>query len=320
MTAPIIDVHAHLAPALTKPLDGVETGEDGRLVIDGHRAGIPDLYDAGRLAASLAGHGLDGAWVCAPPPMYRQGMDPAATDVWVRALDAGMRRRIAGQPSLRLLSYLPLDRPKVAQSLVAETVDVDDADVSVGWTASAGGGSLPLDDAALDPLWGQLEEAGRPVLLHPGESPDRRLDAFYLSNLLGNPVETGVAAGQLILGGVLARHPGLRIVLVHCGGVVPAVVGRWARGVATRRPGIPESTADPREAVRGLWVDTLAHSAELIDLALTVFGADRLVLGSDYPFPMGVDDPFESVAHLDPEMRSAIARNAAALLGEGDAR
>lgn len=319
MTAAIIDVHTHLAPALTEPVDGVGTDARGRLVIDGHRVGIAGLYDADRLATSLAGYGLDSAWVSAPPPTYRQGMDPAGTHAWVRALDAGMRRRIAGRPSLALLSYLPLDQPEVAQSVVAEIVEAEQAPGGVGWTACAGGASAPLDDAALDPLWDQLEEIGRPILLHPGESPDHRLDAFYLSNLLGNPVETAVAAGQLILGGVLARHSRLRIVLVHCGGVLPAVVGRWARGVSTQRPGIPERTADPRATVRGLWADTLAHSAAVLDLALAVFGCDRLVLGSDYPFPMGVDNPFESVAHLDPEVRAAIAGNAAALLDTGGA-
>lgn len=310
MTVPIIDVHAHLAPRLAAPVDGVVTGEDGQLVIDGHRVGVPGLYDAGRLAASLAGHGLDRAWVSAPPPTYRQGLDTGATDTWVRALDEGMRARVSATPALDLLTYLPLDQPTVARGFASEITH------SVGWTATAGGASQPLHDPALDPLWQRLEDMGKPILLHPGHSPDARLGEFYLSNLLGNPVETGVAAAQLLLGGVLDNHPGLKIVLVHCGGIVPAVVGRWARGVETRRPGISAGTTSPLDRVRSLWVDTIGHHPALLDLALDVFGPDRLVLGSDYPFPMGVENPFEAIAHLDPETRAAIGRNGAVLLRE----
>lgn len=99
---------------------------------------------------------------------------------------------------------------------------------------------------------------------------------------------------------MLTRRPDLRVVLVHCGGVVPSLVGRWARGVATDRPGIAPGTEDPAVVVRRLWTDCLAHAPEVVDLARVTFGDDHLLLGSDYPFPMGVDDPFETVAHLSP--------------------
>jgi aminocarboxymuconate-semialdehyde decarboxylase len=191
--------------------------------------------------------------------------------------------------------------------------EVTDTESIAGWTASAGGGSVALDDPGLEPLWHVLEECGLPLLLHPGESPDRRLQDHYLGNLLGNPVETGIAVAQLLLGGVLDRHPGLRVVLVHCAGVVPALVGRWARGVQTRRPGIAAGTRDPRQTLRSLWTDCLAHSAATVDLALEVMGPGRLVLGSDYPFPMGLDNPYESIAHLEPDLRDRIALNATSL-------
>ena len=306
----LADVHTHLAPLLRHAVDGVREDGDGRLVIDGHRVGIPGLYDASRLARHLVVNGLDRAWVSAPPPLYRQGMGPAQTRVWVRALDDGLRARLDGEPALDRLTYLPFDEPAVALELVE---DIED---SLGWTASAGGGSAALDDPALEPVWSALEARHKPLVLHPGESPDPRLGPHYLSNLLGNPVETGVAAAQLLLGGVLSGHPDLLIVLVHCGGVVPAVIGRWSRGVATRRPGIAPDTADPATTVRLLWSDCLAHQPEVVDLARATFGDDHLLLGSDYPFPMGLDDPFEALAHLPAELRRRIAGNAEALIAK----
>jgi aminocarboxymuconate-semialdehyde decarboxylase len=285
------DVHTHLAPLLPDAVEG----------------GHPGLYDVQRLVQRLADNGIDRAWVSAPPPFYRQGLQPEQTRVWVRALDNGLRARLANESTLDRLTYLPFDRPGVALELVEEVTD------SVGWTASAGGGSVALDDPALEPVWSVVDGRRKPLLLHPGETPDARLDRHYLSNLLGNPVETGLAAAQLALGGVLRRHPDLMIILVHCGGVVPSVVGRWSRGVATQRPGIAPDTEDPVLAIRRLWSDCLAHSPDLVDLARVTFGDDHLLLGSDYPFPMGLDNPFDAVAHLPAELRRRIASNAEAL-------
>ncbi|MEV6240767.1 amidohydrolase family protein [Lentzea sp. NPDC051838] len=303
------DVHTHLAPLMGCEVDGVEE-VGGRLVVDGHRVGVPGLYDAGALARHLAVNGVDRAWVSAPPPLYRQHLDAERTREWVRALDDGLRARVASEPALDRLTYLPFDRPEIAFELVSDISD------SVGWTASAGGGSLALDDPSFEPLWAAVAARRKPLLLHPGESPDQRLDRHYLGNLLGNPVETGLATAQLVLGGVLTRHPGLMIILVHGGGVVPSVVARWARGVSTSRPGIT-TVEDPLQVVRRLWSDCLVHRPELVDLAISTFGADHLLLGSDYPFPMGLDNPFEPLAGLDPELRSRIAGNADVIMRAG---
>ena len=313
MTGSIIDVHTHLLPDLgdASQMNGVQIHEDGLLTVGGHRLGMPALYDAGALAQFVVRNALDAAWVSPPPPMYRPFLEAVEAEDWVRALNDGMRRRVDGHEGLRRLNYLPLDHADVAVALAKELADDQGA---VGWTASAGGTSEALDAPELEPLWQLLEDLGRPILLHPGESPDARLAPHYLSNLLGNPVETGLAVAQLVLGGVLDRHPDLRIVLVHCAGVVPALVGRWSRGVATDRPGIAAGTTDPAQTVRLLWTDCLAHHPSVVNLALDVMGADRLVLGSDYPFPMGVDNPFDSIAHLDAELRSQIAGNAQSLL------
>ncbi|MFC0542697.1 amidohydrolase family protein [Kutzneria chonburiensis] len=302
---PSTDVHTHLAPILERPVDGVDQ-RDGRLVIDGHLLGAPGLYDASRLAKHLAGNGIERAWVSAPPPLYRQGLDRHQTRAWVRALDDGLRARLEHEPMLDRLTYLPLDRPDIALELVEDVRDC------LGWTGSAGGGSPALDDPALEPLWSAIAAQRKPLLLHPGESPDTRLQRHYLSNLLGNPVETGLAAAQLVFG-VLTRHPELRIVVVHCGGIVPALVGRWSRGVATNRPGIAPGTPDPAATVRLLWSDCLGHGPGVVDLARATFGDEHLLLGSDYPFPMGLDDPYQAIAHLPAELRHRIATNADAL-------
>lgn len=330
-----IDVHTHLAPQLTAEevatLPGV-TRLDERLEIDGQLVGQPKLYQPEALTAWLTSRELDAAVVSIPPPFYRQGLSPQRAAAWVQAVNSGLARAVADEAKLSLAAYLPLDHPELA---VAEfdrlfagnpvgEITVDGARVAsdakwVAVTASAGGGSVSLADPDLEPLWERLASTGCPLVLHPGTADDQRLDPFYLANLLGNPYETAVAAAQLLFGGVLTRFPDLRVVLVHCGGVVPAVVGRWQRGFDTERPGVVPIGTSVRQALRNVWLDCLTHDPGAVDLAVANFGSDRIVLGSDWPFPMGSDDPAALVGHRGAQFVEQVAvENARALFRPAD--
>lgn len=310
-----IDLHTHLAPILSEAeiaeLPGVAV-DGGRLSVDGSPGGPPRLNQPEALEAWLGERSLDAAVVSAPPPFFRQHLPAAESARWVRALNDGIRRAVAGRRRLLPLAYLPLEHPQVA---VAELDHLLTEEGWAGFAASAGGRSISLADPSLEPLWRRLSADGRPVMLHPGSSPDGRLGEFYLANLLGNPYETSVAVAQLIFGEVVVRHPELRFLLVHCGGCVPAVLGRWQRGVDTGRPGVPALAVPLRQAIRSFYIDCLAHDPEVVDLAVSVFGADRMVLGSDWPFPMGSDDPVALLSHRDAGfVRQVGEDNARALL------
>jgi len=313
---PGTDVHTHLAPhldtALIETLDGVEIDTADRLFLDGHPAGPLALYDAGALAGYLAEADLDRALVSVPPPFYRQHLTADQARAWVRAINDGLLTRLEDHPGLNALAYLPLEHPDLA---LEEYERVSRDPRVVGVTAAAGGSSTDLSDPALEPLWKAMDARSTVLLLHPGSVPDGRLSRFYLSNLLGNPSETSVAAAHLVFGGVLARFPELRVVLVHCGGTLSTVVGRWQRGVDSRRPGTTDLPESPRDAVRRLYVDCLAHDPLVVDLAVSTFGEDRLLLGSDWPFPMGVDRPARLVEHRGADfVRRVAVENPAALL------
>jgi aminocarboxymuconate-semialdehyde decarboxylase len=91
------------------------------------------------------------------------------------------------------------------------------------------------------------------------------------------------------MAGVLARHSKLRFCLAHAGGVFPAVVGRLQRGFDTSRPGVDRSVERPRDAARRFYVDSIAHDASCLQMVKEVVGPDRILFGSDWPFPMGAD-------------------------------
>jgi aminocarboxymuconate-semialdehyde decarboxylase len=283
-----IDLHVHLAPA-----SGVDD-----------RRGPAALHDPAALDAYLDRADLAEAIVSIPPPYFRQGLTAAETGVWAQRVNDGLLAAVTDHPRQTPLAYLPLDHPELA---IQEYRRVRADPRFAGVCGAAGGRSASLADARFDPLWALLDADSRLVMLHPGTSPDERLEPFYLSNLLGNPVETAVAAAQLVFGGVLSRHPALRILLVHCGGAVTAVAGRWDRGIATNRPGLHPLPETPGRSLRRFYVDCLAHDPGQVDRAAEVFGPERVVLGSDWPFAMGTDDPRSLVAHRGAAYVDAVA-------------
>jgi aminocarboxymuconate-semialdehyde decarboxylase len=154
-----------------------------------------------------------------------------------------------------------------------------------------------LDDPALEPFWSAAEELDALVLVHPYASVgSERLARYFLSNIVGNPAEETVAAAHLTYGGVLERHPRLKVCLTHGGGFLPYQIGRQDRGynalqgLTARRLGMPPSIIMAR-----FFFDTILHSTEALRFLVDRVGSDRVVLGSDYPFPMGDPEPVATV-------------------------
>lgn len=148
-----------------------------------------------------------------------------------------------------------------------------------------------LDDPAFLPVFERIEALGVPVFLHPlNVIGGERLARYYLHNLLGNPFDTAVAAARLIFGGVLDRFPALRVCLAHAGGVLPYLLGRLDRGHGVR-PECRHLPRPPSAYLRHFLFDTISHSPQALRYLISVAGARRVMLGSDYCFDMGYEDP-----------------------------
>jgi len=185
-------------------------------------------------------------------------------------------------------------------------------------------GSLDLDDRRLEPFWAAAESLGFPVCIHPFEaSPQGPFARYGLSALVGNLFDTGLAATLLVLGGVLERHPGLQVVLYHGGGTFPALLARLQKGYELSpetRSGAPKP---PSEYLDRFWLDTVTFDARWLGYLLGCFGAEQIVLGSDYPLPLGPRDPVAEVRALglsEAEERAVLGGNASRLLGLEGAR
>ena len=156
-----------------------------------------------------------------------------------------------------------------------------------------------LDDPLFEPILAHIEALDLPVFLHPLETiGGDRLKPYFLSNLLGNPIDTGVAAAHLIFGGVLDRHPKLQICLPHGGGVLPMLMGRIDQGWRTRAE-LKHLPQAPSAYLQRFTYDTITHSKPAIELLVKEVGAERVMVGSDYCFTMGYDRPVEFLEQVD---------------------
>jgi aminocarboxymuconate-semialdehyde decarboxylase len=156
-----------------------------------------------------------------------------------------------------------------------------------------------LDESDFEVFWEAAEALGMVVCIHPFEAaPSGALARYFLGNLVGNLYDTGLAAALLIYGGVLERHPKLRIVLYHAGGALPALVGRLDMGyrlVPECRAAIPRP---PSSYLSQFHFDIIAHNRAMLGHLVRTYGADRFVIGTDYPLPAGLAHPVQEVKAL----------------------
>jgi len=281
-----LDVHAHLAPAIPAGARDVEVA-------------ARQLFDPEALRAWMQKHGVAQAWVSVPPPLYRPQLDEGASREWFLYVNESLASFSGG--GLRPLFHLPLEHPALALELASRFGD------GAGFSVPAGGENVAcFSDARLNPLWEHLDARQSFVFVHPGSCCDGRLAPFYLENLLGNPHETTLAIAHLVFSGLRARCPRIRFCFAHGGGAAAMLAGRWQRGFDTARPGVERTLPPPREVLRTLYVDSIVHDPAALAQAAAVFGAGRILFGSDWPFPMGLPDPHEQLAGVDAGLRDLI--------------
>ena len=179
-------------------------------------------------------------------------------------------------------------------------------------------GGRNLHEKALWPVYKRCEELGLPVLMHPVNPLGiERMRNFHMRNLCGNPYEAGIAAASLIFGGVLDAFPELDFMLPHAGGTFPWLIGRYDRGVEVRKE-LAHMKQPASAYLRRFYYDTISHEPRIIRFLIDLVGADRVVVGSDYNFDMGYEQPVDFVEGIpgltERERKLILSDNAARLL------
>ena len=327
-SAPTIDVHAHLLlpeveeavaghPGLAeaRALDARRNGP-AALAVNGPMVGarVPKLTDATVRLTAMDAQGVDIQLVSPSPSHYHYWAEPQLAETVCRLANEGTAAHCAKAPDrLHGLGLVPLQHPDLAVGLLDHALDQGLRGVEISSHAPG----HELSDPAYEPFWSRAEETGALVFLHPfGCSLDERLDQWYLSNTVGQPTENAVALSHLIFSGVLDRHPGLKLIAAHGGGYLPTHIGRSDHAWRAR-PDARGCEREPGSYLKQLYFDSLVHDPQVLRELLRAVGPQRVLLGSDFPFDMGTDDPLGALRAADlpdTDFHSVRGKNAAALL------
>ena len=185
-------------------------------------------------------------------------------------------------------------------------------------------GGRELDDAEFVPFFARAEELQILVMVHPYVRSFHHSSAYYLQNLIGNPVETTRAIASLIFGGVLERFPGLKLLFAHGGGVAPYLIGRWRHGHAHREEPRAKFTGSVDEMFHRLYFDTVLYDRNVLRFLIDSAGADHILLGTDYSGDMSCWREVPELRKLDflseKQKIQILGENAARLLGIGESK
>ena len=252
----------------------------------------PEHWDPKEMLARMDAQRIDLAAV-SPSPLLFHTQWPAepVTALHRRVNDALAELRSAHPTRFAPLGTIPMQDTRAAVAELERCMQLGLSGIEIE-THVAG---RNFDDPGLRPVFAKAAELGAVIFIHPlAVLGADRLRAFYLSNLIGNPTDTAVAVASLLFGGVLDALPGLKLVCAHGGGSTPMLCGRWDHG-ARVRPELAHMTRLPSDVLRQLHFDSLTHSEPALELLVRTAGADRVVLGSDFPYDMGATDPVERI-------------------------
>lgn len=326
---PIIDCHTHLVPAeLARfgqrggllPGMVIEAPDCGRLYRGAKLDRVVDerTWDARRRLRDMDERGVVRQVLSPVPLMFAYDCPLAETLALLRLTNDGIAEVVAAEPQrFSGLGGVPLQDVGAACEEARRVLDeLSLAGIEVGTAA----GAHDLDDPIYEPLWALVEDRGGLVFVHPDERApsSTRLGVGHLITSTAYPSETGIVGAKLIMSGLFARHPRLRMLLAHGGGTLPWLLPRLDR-VWSRTPSLREALPDaPSATARRFWYDTLTYDVANVELLARRVGIERLVIGTDYPFVIAEDPPGEVVrgASLSAtELDAVLNRNAGALLG-----
>lgn len=252
------------------------------------------LYSVERRLADMERTGVERQLLSTVPVMFSYWADPGRTRELARYLNEHLASVVRAHPGrFSGLGTVPLNDPTMAVEELERCVE-DWGMVGVEIGTNIGG--IDLDDERFRPFFERAAELGAIVFVHPWQAVGGdRLARYYFLYTVSMPSETAFAVGAMLFGGVLERVPNLRVIFAHGGGSAPFIIGRMERGWRVWDPARRELSEPPSCALRRCRFDSLVWDPLSLELLVQRVGADRVLLGSDYPFIMGEDHPGQMV-------------------------
>jgi aminocarboxymuconate-semialdehyde decarboxylase len=317
----MIDFHSHAIPETiiaamkAEPARfGTRIEEDGgkRLLVRGKlRLQLaPELYDAQAKLEGMDRKGIDISVVSPGPQVFFYDLNAGEGLHAARTVNDGIAAFVAANPRrLRGMATLPLQAPEAALAEMERVVrDYGFKGVEIATTAPSG----EIADPTYRPLLRRARELKLTIFAHPNTvGAGGRLDCYYLTNLIGNPLETTIMVANLIFSGALDELEGLKMLLAHGGGFAPYQIGRFVHGHKVRPETRARTRSSAKELLKRFYFDTITHDPQALRYLIDLVGAGRIVVGSDAPFDMGDEAPaatLDSIPGLTAQQREEIAR------------
>ena len=272
-----------------------------------------EFCDPAEIVSAMDGRGIDIAVLSIVPPFFFYEHPVEENVAFARRANDALGELARGNDRLEGFATLPLQAGDgAAAELERAVTELGLRGAQIG-TSSANG--RPLDTGELETMFETASRLRVPLMLHSSYVGLKAgLEDFYLTNTIGNLLDTTVASSRLIHSGVFDRHEHLNIALVHAGGYLPWQIGRFDHAFSVRREPRVAIDRPPSEYLDRFWMDTITHSDESLEFLVSRIGLERIVLGTDIPFDMGDPMPLDRLrrAGIDPD---AIGATAAALVG-----
>ncbi len=300
----IVDCHAHLVPAelLSAIRKDAAKFPSLRLIEDGGglafsfagakptRTVPKPLSDIPARLAWMQKQGIDrqvvGGWV----DMFGYELPGAEGEAWSRLANDALMAAAKVEPRFVPLATVPLGDGARAAAVLRAAMAAGFPGVMIG-TLPRGPGST-LDAADLGPFWAAADATGAVVHIHPSfDAGDVRVNDFGLANGLGRITDAAIAVARLISAGHIARYRNVKFFAPMGAAALPFVLGRLKRNAA-----ITTGVGDPVAGLAMLYTDTILHDARVLKFVVGMIGTERLMMGSDMPFPIGDMEPTKIVA------------------------
>lgn len=329
----IVDFHAHFLPSSIrdaartgKPWHGtqVENDPDGfPVLITGGKPktmGSVEYWDDPELRLEkMTARGVDTHVLSVAPALYRYGLDASTAIDAARDMNDEVASLHERWPD-RYLGYATLPM----QDVDAAVNELDRAVNELGLVGASVGTHVNgenWDSPNLFPVLKAAEELDALIFFHPTAQRIRdNVSGYHLSNTIGNPYETVITVGQLIFSGTLDKLPDIKLLLAHAGGFAYCNAGRFDHAYRMREDASSGAERLPSEYMKDLFWDCLSHHGLSLRHLLDVAGASQVVLGTDYPADMGLDEPvvwLDGCTTITDDEREGILRgNAPRLLGD----
>jgi aminocarboxymuconate-semialdehyde decarboxylase len=329
-----IDIHSHVIPnrfieqilKFPDELSARVQGQgDARKVV--HEQGyvyplFDEFHDPLAKLDSMDRKGIDISVISPAPPMFYYWADVDVALKAAQLVNDGVADMVAANPArLRGMATVPLQHPDAAIAEMERVVR------EYGFKAIEIGTSVEgaqLIEERFRPILRRAQDLGLFVFAHPYYVGAKSgLESYYLTNLIGNPLDTAVMVANLMYSGLLDELPELRICLAHGGGFTPYQLGRLEHGHKVRPETRQHSHSSPKDLIRRFYFDSLVFDPQALRYLIDLVGADHVCIGTDSPFDMGDEHPdrtIDSIPRLsEQEKHELCCGTALRLLREGSA-